>query len=104
MADHQDWIPQVDGAYSEEEDDITDSDENDTSSAEQINVTNDQSYARLLLTNPRSLLPKMDSLLDAFNSLDLHVACITETWFKGGKDLKVRLEEQEDAEGIKIIH
>ena len=42
--------------------------------------------------------------MDAFSLLDLHVPGITVTWFKGGRDLRVRLEELEDSKGIKIIH
>ena len=60
--------------------------------------------AGLLFTNARSLLPKLDSLKSAFQSLSLHGAGITETWFKGGKNLKERLEELEDSDGIKVIH
>ena len=59
---------------------------------------------RLLLTNARSLRPKMDSLGDAFDSLGLNVACINETWFKGGAELRNFLLEYEGATGIKVMH
>ena len=79
-------IAQIDGA----EDDIsgidTESDDNDTAGTSKIN--NDKSLnencARLLLTNARSIMPKTQSLIDAFESLDPHFACITETWYRGG--------------------
>ena len=58
----------------------------------------------MLITNARSLLPKIDSLVDAIQSLDLHLACITETWFRGGRALSDRLDELEDDKGIRIIH
>ena len=42
-------------------------------------------------------------MVDAFHSLDLHCAGITETWFRGGKALIERLYDLEDSKGIKII-
>ena len=42
--------------------------------------------------------------MDAFQSLDLHCAGITETWFRGGKALRERLHDIEDSKGIKILH
>ena len=50
------------------------------------------------------MLPKCDSLTDAFESLDLDFACISETWFKGGKDLRAKLTDIEGASGIRIVH
>ena len=99
-------IPQVDGAYSEEEEDISDNDESSThsNSAEEINSDLDHNCARLLISNARSLLPKEGSLVDAFQLLDLHCAGITETWFRGGERLRQRLEDLEDGKGIKVIH
>ena len=100
-------IPQIDGAY----DDLSDSeDENDIctprNDSENSGINNDlrKNCARFLLTNARSLLQKTDSLNDAFDSMQLNFACVTETWFKGGKDLKSKLEEIEGASGIKYIH
>ena len=99
-------IPQVDGAYSEDEGEASkdDSSTSHSHSADQINHDNDHNCARLLLTNARSLLPKEDALVDAFQSLELHFAGIVETWFKGGKALRERLDDLEDSKGIKIIH
>ena len=72
---------------------------------ETINTDHHENCASLLLfTNARSLLPKLESMTRAFQSLSLHGAGITETWFKGGKSLKERLDELEDAEGIRVIH
>ena len=56
--------------------------------------------ARFLLSNSRSLVKKTD----AFESLSLDFACITETWFKGGKALKEMITEIEGASGIRILH
>ena len=39
---------------------------------------------RFFLTNARSLKPKINLLVDAFDSLKLHFVGITESCFKGG--------------------
>ena len=59
---------------------------------------------RFLLTNARSLKTKINSLVDAFDSLKLHAAGITETWFKGGRELAASLEDVEGAHGIRVLH
>ena len=50
------------------------------------------------------MIPKIESLKDAFASLRLHFACITETWYKGGKALSDHIVEVEGASGIRILH
>lgn len=101
----EDTIPQMEGAY----DDISKSeDENATDvsvdNTMQITSANDIKCTRLLITNACSLMPKIDALTHAFDSLDLHIAGATETWMKKGVELRSRLEDLEDAKGIKIIH
>ena len=39
------------------------------------------------LANVRSLIPKMDSLIDYFNEYDPTFCMITETWIKNNKEL-----------------
>lgn len=56
-----------------------------------------------MLTNARSLAPKIESLVDAFGSLNLHFACITETWYSGGKELRDHIGEVEGRTGIRIL-
>lgn len=56
-----------------------------------------------MLTNACSLAPKIDSLVEAFSSLNLHFACITETWYSGGKELRDHIGEVEGRTGIKIL-
>ena len=58
---------------------------------------------RFILSNARSLVPKITSLIDAMHELDLTFAAITETWFKGGKQLQRELLDIEMAANIKII-
>ena len=49
-------------------------------------------------------MQKTDALTDAFESLNLDFACITETWFKGGRELKEMLSDIEGASGIRFVH
>lgn len=42
--------------------------------------------------------------MDAFSSLDLDAACITETRFKPGRELQSRLEDLEGEHVIKVVH
>ena len=69
-----------------------------------INPTLKNNCAKFLLTNARSLIQKTDALTDAFESLGLDFACVTETWFKGGKALKDSLDDIEGASGIRFVH
>ena len=59
---------------------------------------------RFLLTNARSLKQKTAALTDAFGSLDLNFAGITETWFRGGKALSNDLIEYKGSTGIITLH
>ena len=95
-------IPQVDGGQSDPD---SDDDEHEKCNENNgINGMNHENEIRCLLTNARSLMPKMDSMIDAFRSLDLNFASITETWFRGGKALANKLTEVEGSSGIKILH
>ena len=78
-------------------------DESDKESQE-ININDDNYCVRFLLTNARSLTPKMESLADAFGSLGTQIGMVTETWFKGGRKLDEGLLDFEGATGIRIIH
>ena len=59
---------------------------------------------RFLLTNARSLKPKISSLAENFDTMKLHFACITETWFRGGRNLEQSLDDFEGANAIKFLH
>ena len=100
---HENDVVQLDGMIDTETDDDNTENEND-SDKEEINQLKNENAVRLLLTNARSLRPKTESLKDAFSSLGLNVACVTETWYKGGRDLSDHLTEIEGSSGIKIIH
>ena len=49
-------------------------------------------------------MPKLDSLKDAFQSLSLNFASVTESWFRGGAALKTDLTDFDGLTGIKILH
>ena len=64
------------------------------------NLTDDKYCTKFLLTNARSLAPKITSFLDCFSELRCDFAMVTETWFKGGRKLDSDIKE---ATGIKIL-
>ena len=97
-----DGLAQVDGGNDiSSNDDIASNNETDERINDQCVAEN---CANFLFTNARSLAPKLCALTQAFESLGLHGAGITETWFKGGKELNKKLNELEDSEGIRVIH
>ena len=52
----------------------------------EIHESEDDDYcAKFLLSNARSLAPKMTSLIDYMYDLKCDFAMISETWFKGGR-------------------
>ena len=57
-----------------------------------------------LLANARSLAPKMRSLVDSFNNLDLSFAIITESWLKPGSNLRDYITDLAAGLNLKIIH
>ena len=92
-------ISQYDGADNDE----SETDE-DTCNETKINHVKLKNCTNLLLTNTRSLLPKTEALMAAFDSLELNIACITKTWFKPGAELRTKLDDIEGEHGVKIIH
>ena len=63
----------------------------------------DGNCIHFILTNARSLAHKITSLIDMVQELDLNFAAITETWFKGGVQLKQELSDIEQVAGIKVL-
>ena len=68
----------------------------------EINLIKNEHDVRLLLNNARSLHPKTESLKDAFFSPGLNIACVSETWYKGGQELRDHLVDLESAAGIHV--
>ena len=99
--DHE-TIPQTDGADIDPDDKAESNIDGSNNSG--IKSVNEDYGIRLLLTNARSLMPKLDSLKDAFQSLCLNFARVTESWFRGGAALKNDLTDFEGLTAIKILH
>ena len=57
-----------------------------------------------IYTNARSIKPKIQSLYDAFNDLNLAFALITETWMKKGRKQDEAVDEATNGQGLKILY
>ena len=81
-------------------------DQNDTNDPPPIinQIKKKTTSFRYILSNARSLNPKIGSLIDCFNDLDLHLAIITESWLKPGRELEHDLQDLESGESLAIIH
>ena len=65
---------------------------------------NDIDYCtKILLSNARSLAPKIMPLIDCMSELKCDFTMITEMWFRGGKKLDSELTNIKGATGINII-
>ena len=62
--------------------------------------------AKLILinTNARSLCPKVNSLLDCFNEMNVSVGVITETWLKDGSGLEEDADHFVSGTGFGLIN
>ena len=59
---------------------------------------------RSIVTNARSLTPKIHDLIINFEELDLNVAIISESWLKEGKKLRNDLDDLEFGSNLRTIH
>ena len=57
----------------------------------------------IINTNARSLCPKLDSLVDCYDELDVDIGIVTETWFRDGPDLDPALSDLDLGAGISSI-
>ena len=57
-----------------------------------------------MVTNARSLAPKIQSMIDNFSELDLNVAIVAESWLKPGESLEREINDLSEGENIGIIH
>ena len=56
-----------------------------------------------MYTNARSLSPKMDSLIEMFDNLDLHFAAVSETWMSDDRRYENNLRKLEGKENLSMI-
>ena len=66
-------------------------------------VTQKKKSLTVINTNARSLCPKIDSLVDCFEELNVDIAVVTETWLKDGPELDHDLADLELAAGISTL-
>ena len=66
--------------------------------------THDFETFKLLLTNARSLAPKIESLHNNFEAHSLDVALVTESWLKDGSSLEQDIVDLEHGTDLKIVY
>ena len=64
----------------------------------------DHNKLSILLTNARSLSPKISYLIDFYNEMSVTAGIITESWFKDGPQLDQDLRDLELGTGLKTIY
>ena len=69
----------------------------------ELEIPHTDNCIHFVLTNARSLSPKITTFLDMMRELELNFAAVTETWFKGGAALAQELSNIHQASGIKMI-
>ena len=74
------------------------------SASNPVNHSRTKSKFNVLLSNARSLLPKIECLVDHFRNLELSSAIITESWLRPGVKLDEELEDFEWGEKLKVFH
>ena len=57
----------------------------------------------IINTNARSLCPKIDSLIDCFEELDVTLGIVTETWLASGESLDKDIQELTNGAGLSMI-
>ena len=60
-------------------------------------------YMNFALTNARSLPPKINSFVTAFNELDLDFMMVTETWIRNTKATARNINDLNLAENIQLV-
>ena len=58
---------------------------------------------RMAIINARSISAKIGSLVDTFTNLDLHFACVSETWLRSGSSLDTNIADLEESQSISLI-
>ena len=57
----------------------------------------------IILSNARSLLPKLDSMVEIMQELECEISIVTETWFKSGTELDKKLAEMQAQTGYGVV-
>ena len=94
--------------YQLNEDTINNSSNNDIRTQSNDGINRHKYYkpctVNVALTNARSLTPKIDSMVEAFEEMDLSLMLVSESWLKKGKALDKCLTDLEHADCLSLIH
>lgn len=60
-------------------------------------------FLNFLFTNARSLAPKVESLVEMFDNLEIDFAAVSETWLMGGKRFRKNVQKLEDRDDLVMI-
>ena len=72
-------------------------------SAQDDETTPDKEKINIINTNARSLLPKLNSLVDLIQENDTKIAFVTETWMQDGQGLDKLGEDVSLGSGLDLI-
>ena len=97
--DEGDVICQLDGM----DDSILDEISDDPVAPELEENKHDGTKINIINTNARSLCPKIDSLIDCFNELDVTLGVVTETWLADGDGLDRDIQDLTRGAGLGMI-
>ena len=84
-------------------DQVTVNSVNTPNSRERANDIENKNKLKILLTNARSLAPKISSLITNMHELDISLGIITESWLQDCAQLEQDIKDLELGESIKLI-
>ena len=77
---------------------------NNSMAVDLLEDNKNESILRYLVTNARSLAPKIMSLVELFEECKLHFAIVTESWLMDGSQLDKDVVDLEHGTDVKIIY
>ena len=101
--DEGDTICQLDGMDDSILDDIEDENLDEIVPSETEENKNDGTKINIINTNARSLCPKIESLINCFEELDVTIGVVTETWLADGASLDRDLQDLAKGAGLGFV-
>ena len=83
--------------------DESDADPDESVTSETENNKHDGTKINIINTNARSLCPKIESLIDCFEELDVTLGVVTETWLADGESLDRDVEDLAKGAGLGMV-
>ena len=79
--------------------------EDDTAVEDPVDKTNKElcTPLNIINTNARSLCPKINSLIDCFEELDITLGVVTETWLASGDSLDKDVQDLARGAGLNMV-